>query len=470
MVSSAVGSRRLKSIPLVVNYKRPPLFSYQTKFLDGPERYTVIEGATKIGKTAPLIIWLFEQSLAGKAGQRFIWLAPIFAQAKIAFRRMIRQCKISRTNGKSFFKINKSELSLELPNKAVIVFRSADNPDSIFGEDYYAAVYDEASRGSKESFEALRSTLTSTGGKIKFIANVRGRGWYYELAQKAKNGGNPDYKHFKVTCWDAVCTGRLDAAEVIAAKSTLVDHKVFDKLLEYAISDTSLKSSPKHQRLTLKEILDAEFIMSENGFKEVFEAEPSDDGGNPFGLQNIEAAMQPGLSSLPAVCQGIDLASKKDYTVITGLDKDKRVCSFQRFQMDWPLTKTIVGKAKDIPTAIDGTGVGAPIVADLQQNKKHMESFIFTTQSKQRLMEGLVTAFQMGELIIPNEGPLVDELKSFEFNYNQKTGHIKYSAPTGLHDDCVMSLAMAWDKFRDQPKPVRPAQARVIQTRRGYTA
>jgi hypothetical protein len=34
-----------------------------------------------------------------------------------------------------------------------------------------------------------------------------------------------------------------------------------------------------------------------------------------------------------------------------------------------------------------------------------------------------------------------DELKSFEFVYSENG--VKYSAPSGMHDDCVNSLALA---------------------------
>jgi hypothetical protein len=37
-------------------------------------------------------------------------------------------------------------------------------------------------------------------------------------------------------------------------------------------------------------------------------------------------------------------------------------------------------------------------------------------------------------------------LEQFEFEYT-RTG-VRYSAPAGLHDDCVCALALAWHKFR----------------------
>ena len=55
-------------------------------------------------------------------------------------------------------------------------------------------------------------------------------------------------------------------------------------------------------------------------------------------------------------------------------------------------------------------------------------------------MEGLAVDIQAGEIYFP-EGVIATELENFEYEHT-KTGII-YSAPEGLHDDCVCSLAMA---------------------------
>jgi hypothetical protein len=60
-------------------------------------------------------------------------------------------------------------------------------------------------------------------------------------------------------------------------------------------------------------------------------------------------------------------------------------------------------------------------------------------------MEGLSLAIQQRRITFP-EGQIKDELEQFEFEYT-RTG-VRYSAPVGLHDDCVCSLALAWHKFR----------------------
>jgi len=43
------------------------------------------------------------------------------------------------------------------------------------------------------------------------------------------------------------------------------------------------------------------------------------------------------------------------------------------------------------------------------------------------------------------EGVITQELETFEYQY---TAHgVRYSAPSGFHDDAVMALALAWYKF-----------------------
>jgi len=140
-------------------YKRPHLTDYQIALLDSEARFTVCEAATKVGKTASHIIWLFEQSLKLKDGQECWWVAPSYSQAEIAFRRMKKQVTV-----KNFFQSNETKLLLTLPTGARIGFKTAEKPDNLYGDDVYAAVFDEFTRAKELAWFALRSTLTSTNG------------------------------------------------------------------------------------------------------------------------------------------------------------------------------------------------------------------------------------------------------------------------------------------------------------------
>src|SRR4051812_25570999 len=118
-----------------IEYQRPWLYRKQLDALFNDNRYALIEASTKAGKTVGCIAWLFEQAaIHGVAGRNYWWIAPIFPQAQIAFRRMKRGLP------QGVFTANESELTITLANGAVIWFKGADKPDSLYGEDVYAAV------------------------------------------------------------------------------------------------------------------------------------------------------------------------------------------------------------------------------------------------------------------------------------------------------------------------------------------
>ena len=138
---------------------------------------------------------------------------------------------------------------------------------------------------------------------------------------------------------------------------------------------------------------------------------------------------------------GVDLAKSVDWTVVVGLDDTGAVCRFDRYQ--WPWEETVRRLATEIggtPAVVDSTGVGDPIVERLQRELGNVEGYSFSSSSKQRLMEGLAVAIQHGEIRYP-QGVIVSELDAFAFEYT-RTG-VKYSAPSGMHDDCVMALSLA---------------------------
>lgn len=385
-------AQKAPSRPLV--YQRPWMYPKQRDAIFAPERIVVIEASTKSGKTVGCMVWLAELGMGGKEGRNYWWVAPVYPQAKIAFRRLKRGLP------PQVYTANENELTLTLANGAVLWFKGADRPDSLYGEDVYGAVIDEASRCKDEAWHAIRSTLTQTRGPLRIIGNVKGRkNWAYVLARKAE-AGEPGMRYAKITAWDAVEAGVLAREEIEDARRLL----------------------PKHV------------------FDELYLAEPADDGGNPFGLTAIRARVRP-LSDLDPEVWGWDLAKSQDWTVGIALDANGDVCRLHRFQRPWEETVSTILAETNAPAFIDSTGVGDPILERLQRAAGSLFSgYQFTAPSKQRLMEGLAVAIQQGEIGYP-EGVVPDELETFEYVYT-RTG-VRYSAPDGLHDDCVCALALA---------------------------
>lgn len=384
-----------------VTYHRPKLYPKQTAAFFNTSRYSWIEGSTKSGKTVSCMAWLFEQALfLGKPGRQFWWVAPVFSQAKIAYGRMKRGLP------HELIRCNDTDQTITIiANGAVISFKSGEKTDNLYGEDVWAAVLDEASRMRVEAFYAIRSTLTATRGHLRTIGNVKGRkNWFYQGCRKAE-GGEPGHEYHKIIATDAVAAGVFPQEELDDARRALPD----------AV------------------------------FRELYLCEPSDDGGNPFGLQFIRRQIGDVSNKAPAVFGG-DLAKSVDWTVLHGLDEDGRTAAHVRFQLPW---KETMGRVRMVcggtHTVLDSTGVGDPIVEELQRDTggaehSNFQGYKFTQQTKQKLMEGLAVAIQQGDVQYP-DGVIVAELESFEYEYT-RTG-VRYSAPEGMHDDCVMALALA---------------------------
>lgn len=209
-----------------INIQKPKFAPYQEDFLYCTERFSVTEASTKTGKTFSHIFWLFEYAhgknpinpLEIREGMEFWWVAPVYSQAKIAFNRMWRKVAATGVYSK---KESPSELQIKTPIGSVIMFKTAKNADTLYGEDVHAAVFDEFTRSKPEAWYALRTTLTATKAPCKFIGNYKGKSnWGHQLGLKS-NQKDSEYKRFKVTAWDAVKAGILDEEEILQAQQDL---------------------------------------------------------------------------------------------------------------------------------------------------------------------------------------------------------------------------------------------------------
>jgi hypothetical protein len=86
-----------------------------------------------------------------------------------------------------------------------------------------------------------------------------------------------------------------------------------------------------------------------------------------------------------------------------------------------------------------------------------VRDFTTTNASKAELVERLAADFEQGNIKILNDPLLIAELQAFGAE-RLPGGMTRYSAPSGAHDDLVMSLCLAWwaaCKPRRQPSTMR---------------
>lgn len=389
------------------------MYPKQQAALFSPKRFFCIEASTKAGKTTGALFWLTEKAvLSPGPGRVFWWVAPSFAQAKVAYDRFKLY---NRKSAGVLWTQSDTLLEIRLKNGNKIQFKTAEKPDLLYGDDVWGVVIDEASRIRREAWLAIYSTLTYTQGEARLIGNVRGRkNIFYELARKGQ-GNEPDYGHALLTAYDAVDGGILPLEAIENAKRDL----------------------------------------TESQFNELFLGIPSDDGGNPFGQSHIDAVKR-ALTGNPVVCWGADLGKSLDWTVLLGLDAECKVAALHRFQKPWADTMRECRRILKAPSVMDATGVGDPIVELLQRPDgadpaiPNLRGFQITGASKQPLLERLAVRIQDRTTSVPSAPDAYWATEYEAFEYEVTRTHTRYSAPQGQHDDVVLAHALALEAWEDR--------------------
>jgi len=382
----------------------PALYQKQRDAVCDTRRIVCIESTTKAGKTLGCLVWQIGQIMSGPADSEHWWVAPVYEQTNMAFR-----LAWSLLRGQPNFRQLLAERAIIGPDNRRWSFRSADKPDNLYGSAVSSVVLDEASRIKNESVDAVYSTTTRTRGPMRLIGNVRGRAnRHYQWSRRGESG-EPDFGYHRITADDAVAAGVYSADDLDLARRSL-PHAVF---------------------------------------RELYYCEPADDGANPFGIDAIRAACELSngkVSGLPAAVYGLDIARKRDFAVLIGLDNNRHIASLNRWHglsygglLDE--VRRVVGVASKACVVYDATGVGDAFGEQLAAARIYCEPFIFTNTSKQGIVEGLALAIQQARTTVI-DGPHRTELEAFE--YDLKNGRVIYGAPASMHDDCVCAHALAW--------------------------
>ena len=366
----------------------PQPHTNQQKILDSQSRFRVVMCGRRFGKSELSQIEIITNALVGK---NVAYITPTYQLARVFFEKLIKAVP---------FESNKSELSIKFPNDGSVEFFTGERLDNLRGRKFHLVVIDEASfiPNLEEGWlNSIRPTLTDYKGRALFLSTPKGKNFFYSLYLK---NGEPDWEAFKFTTYD-------------------------------------------NPHIDKTEIDDARTQIPEVVFEQEYMANPSENAANPFGSAFIKQCTFE-LSQEPPIAFGVDLAKSVDFTAIIGLDRNGSVCHFERFQKDWRQTKQVINSLPKVPILMDSTGVGDPIFEDLQRDGVNVQGYKFSSTSKQQLMEGLASAIHQRKITFP-DGHITQELEIFEYQYT--SFGVKYSAPPGFHDDCVMALGLAWHHY-----------------------
>ncbi len=146
-------------------------------------------------------------------------------------------------------------------------------------------------------------------------------------------------------------------------------------------------------------------------------------------------------------CWGLDLAKVGDYTWLTIGDAETRRCVYMdRFnRVDWSLQKARIYEAVmrygNGGGLLDSTGLGDPILEDLRGMGLNVRGYNFGGGHKKTLIDKLVLAIEQERIRYPRWPVLLGELKIYRYEMTQAQ-NVKTNAPSGFHDDGVISLAL----------------------------
>jgi hypothetical protein len=359
----------------------------QKAILESQARFNVLMCGRRFGKSELSQIKMIKTA---SFGEQIAYITPTYKLAKVFFNKLAAALP---------FPNNQSNLTMQFPNKGSVEFFTGERLDNLRGRKFHGVIIDEASfipNLEDGWLNSIRPTLTDYKGWGWFLSTPRGKNFFYSLYMKQEDG----WQSFKYSTYD---NPYIDTKEIDEAKRQL--------------------PAPV--------------------FEQEYMANPMENAANPFGSDNIKHCIKP-LSNQEPVCFGIDLAKSYDWSVIIGLDAGGNVCYLDRFQKDWHTTKQTILKLPRKPMLLDSTGVGDPIFEELQRAGLMVEGLKFTSNSKQQLMVGLQNAIHTKSISYP-EGVIVNELEVFEYQFT--ANGVKYSVPSGFHDDCVMALALAYQNF-----------------------
>lgn len=384
----------------------PAIHSGQQVILASEARFRVLACGRRWGKTRLGALLCLEMAL--RRGRAW-WVAPSYKMAFVGWRLVTQLAgQIPGTE------IRKQDQLVMMPGGGSVQIRSADNPQSLRGEGLDFLVMDECAFIPEEAWtEALRPALSDRLGRALFISTPKGRNWFWRAFLRGQDGGEWQAWQFPTATNPYIAASEIEAA-----------------------------------RLSLPERI----------FRQEYLAEFIDDAGGVFRrvLEAATAQRQPQPEKGHRYAMGVDWGKHNDFTVLTVLDLDgQTVAEIDRFnQIDYQVQlgrlSGLYERFRPVAIVAERNSMGEPLIEQLQRQGLPVTAFNTTNATKTQAIEALALAFERGDLRILNEPALISELQAYEME-RLNSGLVRYGAPEGLHDDMVMSLALAWTALGVQP-------------------
>lgn len=322
---------------------------------------------------------------------------------------------------------DKNRKLVDLAHGGRIQAKTADDPKSLQGDRVTAAFVDEAHDINEEAWANFMPALTDSKGVLRAIGIAKGKSRFRSYFQRGLDD-NED---------------RFNAFSVPSTSNPYIDAKELDLMRE---------------------------DLTENEFKQQYLAEWAEDDGQVFKSADDLFDVNDWQVFNGPFLMGLDIGKLNDYTVAYVIDiPTMSIVAMDRFSgLDYtvlvPRVKNLFHSFNCQTIHMDASGVGEPVVDMLRREDCSVSPFKFTNQSKAKIISGLAAEIEHKRVhFLESDEQLRKELNLYEGKI-MAGGQIRYSAPVGYHDDCVIAAALAVEKAKKRRNTSRSANAGTYLT------
>ena len=380
----------------------PTLHPGQQEVADTGARFNVLACGRRFGKTTFGIDRCVTPAvLPYPVG----WFSPTYKMLLEVWREAVRVLKPIAS------RVSASDHRIENIAGGVLEFWSLDNPDAARGRKYRRNVVDEAAMVPvlMDVWQyVLRPTLVDYSGDAFFLSTPKGRDGFWQMYQWGQDPTQIEWASWQMP---SNANPRIKQSELDAMRDTMPERAYQQEILALFLAD----------------------------------------GSSVF--RGIEAAAtaqrQDGPRGGATYCAGVDWALSNDFSVLTIVDATNRqVVYVDRFNgVDYSLQRERIAAACNrfhvVSVLAEENAMGKPNNDELRRMGLPVRDWTTTNASKAELVERLAADFEQGNIRILPDPVLIAELQAFGAE-RLPGGATRYSAPAGMHDDCVISLGLAW--------------------------
>lgn len=403
------------------------------------KRFNTASLGRRFGKTFMAVDWLVEPAVDGdwhragmkktradlkEHGVRVAWFAPtkkMWEEVWTDVENLIGRHNIASSNSQTG--------RMVLKNGSRIDFWSLEASPTIRGRFYARVVVDEAAHVSDlgEKWEkVIRPTLSDLKGEAFFISTPNGYNFFRTVFEYGEDPLMRDWASWKMP---TVANPFIDPQEIEDARET----------------------------------------MSEDSFNQEHLGEFLRGGGKVF--RNIEAnlksneialALSNGASEThtPEMHEGHRLISGVDWAQIQDFTCHSVACEtcrcevfierFNQIEYEFQTDRVLreIERWRVSECNVEKNSIGQPNYESMLKKsselglKVKINAVQMTSESKPAMVEGLKLSLEKVKFQFLPDKTAANELASYEGKVSIDTGHIKYSAPKGGHDDTVVARMM----------------------------